>query len=67
MEGLVDMQIFFFFGLFRATSLTYGSSQARGQMGAAAASLSYTPQQHRMRAPSVTHTIAHGYARSLTY
>ena len=35
---------FFFFGLFRATPTTYGSSQTRSQVGAAAAG---TPQQCR--------------------
>ena len=32
-------------GLFRVASLAYGSSQARGQIGAAAAGLSHSSQQ----------------------
>ena len=33
---------FFFFWLFRATPAVYGTSQARGQIGASAASLYYS-------------------------
>ena len=33
------MRVFFFFGLFRAAPTAYGSSQAKGLIGAAAASL----------------------------
>ena len=34
--------IFFFFGLFRATPMAYGNSQAWGQIGTAAASLHHS-------------------------
>ena len=34
--------IFFFFLLFRATGVAYGSSQARGQIGAVAAGLCHS-------------------------
>ena len=40
---------FFFFGLFGATPAAYGSSQAEGRIGAAAASLHHRqPQQCRI-------------------
>ena len=35
--------LFFFFGVFRAASMAYGSSQARGQIGAVAAGLRHSP------------------------
>ena len=38
----------FFFGLFRTPSAAYGSSQARGRMRAAAASLHHNSQQHQI-------------------
>ena len=59
------LQIFFFL-LFRATPTAYGGSQARGQIGAAAAGLPQ-PQQLRIQAVSVTYTTAHGNAGSLTH
>ena len=34
--------IFFFFGIFRAVPIAYGSSQARGQIGATAAGLHHS-------------------------
>ena len=43
---------FFFFLLFRAAPKAYGSFQARGQIGAAAAGLYHS---HRIRAMSVTY------------
>ena len=52
---------FFFFNLFRATSAAYGSSQARGQIRAVAASHS-----HR-NVGSKPHTTAHGNDGSLTH
>ena len=42
---------FFFFSLFRAAPAAYGSSQARGRMGAAAAGLTPQPQQHGVLNP----------------
>ena len=45
----------------------YGSSQARGQIGTAAAGLYYQPQQCRTWAVSATYTAAHGRAGSLTH
>ena len=58
---------FFFFKLlfclFRAAPEAYGSSQARGQIGATTACL----QKLRIRAESVTYIIAHGNTGSLTH
>ena len=42
------MYVFIYY-LFRATATAYGSSQARGQIGAAACQP--TPQQHRILNP----------------
>ena len=59
--------IFLFF-LYRATSVAYGSSQARGQIGAAAVTHScLQPQQCQIQATSATYTTAHGNPRSLTH
>ena len=41
-EEVVTLIFFFFFGLFRATLVAYGSSQARGEIGAAAARLHHS-------------------------
>ena len=49
---------------FRGTPMVYASSQARGWIGAAAASLHHRFSQNR--AMSVTYTSAHSNARSLT-
>ena len=49
---------FFSFGLFMATSVAYGSSQARDRMEAAAAQPIAQPQQYQIRAASVTYTTA---------
>ena len=57
----------FFFRLFRATPEAHGVSQARGPIGAAAASLRTEPQKHQIQATSATYTTAHGNIRSLTY
>ena len=53
---------FFFlsFCLYRASPMACGGSQARGQIGAVAASLHQSPQQRRIRAASATFTTAHG-------
>ena len=57
---------FFFFLLFRATPLAYGSSQARGWIGATEAGLCHT-EQRQIQVASVTNTTAQGNARSPTY
>ena len=58
----------FVFLSFRATLAAYGGSQARGRIGAVAAGLcTPEPQQHGIRAASVTYTTAHGNAKSLAY
>ena len=58
----------FFFSplLFRATCEVYGNSQARGQIGAAAASLSQ-PQQCRIRTAYEMYTAARWNTRSWTH
>ena len=53
---------FFVFCLFRALPTAYGGFQARGLIGAAAASL-----RHNQSNVSVTYTTAHSNARSLTH
>ena len=57
-----------FFFLFRTAPAAYGSSQAKGQFGAAAASGFHKPQQHPQQiwAASVTSTAACGNVGSLT-
>ena len=50
------------FFVFKATPVAYGSSQARGQIEATAASLC-----SRIQATSETHTIAHGNTRPPTH
>ena len=48
--------------------MAYGDSQARGLIGAVAAGLpTPEPQQHQIRAESVTYITAHGNATSLTH
>ena len=47
----------FFMLLFRASCTAYGNSQARGRIGAAAASLQHSHrQQHKIPAASSSHT-----------
>ena len=61
--------LFFVFCLFafsRAASAAHGDSQARGLIGAVAASLP-EPQQHGIQAVNVSYTTAHGNAGSLTH
>ena len=59
---------FFSFFLFGATPVAYGSSQARGQIRAAAASQSNPQlQQHWIWVTSATYAIAHSNTRSLTH
>ena len=62
-QGVLDLQGFFFLLLFGAAPVAYGSSQARGWIGAVATSL----QQCQIRATSATHTTAHSNAGSLTH
>ena len=54
-----------FFGPFRSVPTAYGSSQARGWIGAAAASLQ--PQQRQIQTTSVTWTTAHSNTGSLNH
>ena len=53
------------FSFFRAASLAYGGSQARGLIGATA--VGPQPWQCQIRAESAAYTTAHGNARSLTH
>ena len=62
----IGVQFYLFIYLFLA-SATYGSSQARGQIGATVAGLCPQPQQCRVRAASVTYTTAQGNSGSLTH
>ena len=60
--------IFFFFGLFRAAPTAHGGSQARGRIGATAASLRQSHSNvSQIQAASATYTTAHVNAGSLTY
>ena len=61
------LSILFFKFLFRAATAAYGSSQARGWIGAPAAGLHLQPQQHRIQVTSVACAIACGKAWSLTH
>ena len=56
----------YYFLIFRATSVAYGVPQAKGLIGAAAASLCHS-HSNKGSKPSVTYTTAHGNAGSLTY
>ena len=48
-HNLIHIHVFFsFFFSFRATPAAYGSSQAGGLIGAAAAGLHHSPQQRRI-------------------
>ena len=55
----------FIFCLFRAAGVTYGSSQARGQIRAVAAGLRYS--HSNVGAASATYITAQGNAISLTH
>ena len=60
------MKLFLF--VFRATPVAYGSSQARGRIGAAAASLCHSHSSvGSIRPMSVTYTIAYSNTGSLTH
>ena len=56
---------FFFCPLFRAAPTAYGHSQARGQIGAIAASLCHN--HGNARSKPVTYATAHSNAGSLTH
>ena len=60
---------FFFFWLFRAALLPSGGSQARGQIGAAAASLHHSLSNtgSKLYLKSATYTTVYDEARSLTH
>ena len=57
---------FCFVLFFQVTLAAYGSSQARGQIGAAAASLHHS-HSNGIQATSATYTTAHGNTRSSTH
>ena len=61
------VRFFFFFILFRAAPIAYGSSQARGQMGAAAASLCYSHSDTRSKWQLWPSLQVYSKARSLTH
>ena len=56
-----------FFCLFGAAPTAYGSSRARGQIGATAARLHHSHSNHQIWTVSVTYTTAHNNARSLIH
>ena len=56
----------FVFCLFRAIPMAYGSSRARGSNQSCSYQPIPKPQQHQIRATSVTYTTAHGNAVSFT-
>ena len=56
-----------FFCLFRAEPTAYAGSQARGQIGAAAAGLHHSHSNARSKLQSLTYTTAHGNNGSLTH
>ena len=60
----LGFSFFFFSWLFRAASMAYGGSQARGLIRATTAGL---PQQCQIQAASVTYTTAHSSTGSLTH
>ena len=53
--------------LFRAVPMACGGLQARGSNLSSSFSLTPQPQQHQIRATSVTYTTAHSNSRSLTH
>ena len=61
-----DLLFFFFFLLFRTIPEAYGSSQARGQIGAVAADLCHSHSNTRSE-PSASYTAGHGNAGSLAH
>ena len=61
------LAFFFFFLLFRASPVAYGSFQAWGQIGDAAPGLHHSHNNAGIQAASVTYTTARGNAGSLTH
>ena len=61
--SLLFFLFFCAFVFFSATPTAYGSSQARGQIGALVAGLRHSHSNTR----SATYTTAHGHAGSLTH
>ena len=57
----------FFFFFFRASPVAYGSSQARGRIGAITAGLCHSHSNLQIQAVSATYPPAHGNTRSLTH
>ena len=57
----------FFFFLFRAAPVAYGSCQARGWKGTAAAGLHHSHSSARSGATSSTYTTTHSKARSFIH
>ena len=66
-QAILDFNFFFFFVFLGPTA--YGGSQARGLIGAVAASLSHSHSHShsQIRAASVTYTTAHRNPNSLTH
>ena len=60
----MELEESFFFLVSLAALGAYGRSQAKGQIGATAASLHHKPQQSWIRTVSVTYTTGHGNAGS---
>ena len=65
-HDLCERIIYFFFLLFRATPMGYGSSQARGQIRAAAVGPHHRHNNTRFE-PSATHDTAQGNTGSPTH
>ena len=59
--------VFFFFGLFRATPVAYGGSQARGSNQSCSCWPTPQPQQCQIQAASANCTAAQGNTSSLTH
>ena len=59
-----NWRIINFFVFFRATPAAYGSSQARGRIGAVATDLHHS---HSLVGSELSRVIAHGNTRSLTH
>ena len=51
LSKILSLALFFFFCFFRETGATYGSSQARSQIGAAAATLHHSHSKARSESP----------------
>ena len=63
---MITSHTFFFFFLFRATPVAQGSSQARGGIGAVAATLHHSHRNVGSE-PHLTYTTVHGNIGSLTH